>query len=190
MLRVCGIRELVHVQRDTIVAAASHELPRERSGMVGRRTSDPGGDASMNDLDQRDYNQLHEFRYAIRRFLHFSENAARAVGLDPQQHQLLLTIQACDPEDGVTVSRIAERLLLRHHTAVELINRAVAHGLVTRRRREEDQRFVLVNITDTGRKLIQELSAAHLMELRTAGPELVGLLVAILGSKESDAPAD
>jgi len=144
----------------------------------------------VKELDQPDYNRLHEFRYAIRRFLHFSEDAARAVGLDPQQHQLLLTIQACGPDDGVTVSRIAERLLLRHHTAVELINRAVAHGLVTRRRREEDHRFVLVSITDTGRKLIQELSAAHLMELRTAGPELVGLLLAIVGSQESDAPAD
>jgi DNA-binding MarR family transcriptional regulator len=144
----------------------------------------------MAELTRADYVRLHEFRYAIRRFLQFSEGAARAVGLDPQQHQLLLTIQACGPDGGVTVSHIAERLRLRHHTAVELVDRAVARGFVMRRRQKEDHRFVLVSITDTGRQLIKELSAAHLVELSTAGPELVRLLLDIVGSQESARPAD
>lgn len=142
----------------------------------------------MPDLTQRDYERLHEFRYSIRRFLHFSEEAARAAGLDPQQHQLLLTAQACGPLDGVTISRIAERLQLRHHTAVELVDRGVERGLVTRRRSKEDQRFVLVTITDTGRQLLEGLSAAHLVELRSAGPELARLLLEIVQSQESRPP--
>lgn len=139
----------------------------------------------MPELTQDDYERLHEFRFSIRRFLHFSENAARAAGLDPQQHQLLLAVQACGPVDGVTISRIADRLQLRHHTVVELVDRAAERGLVERHRAEKDQRFVLVSITETGRRLLEGLSEAHLTELRTAGPELARLLHEIVDSPET-----
>jgi DNA-binding MarR family transcriptional regulator len=142
----------------------------------------------MADLTQRDYERLHEFRYSIRRFLHFSEEAARTAGLDPQQHQLLLTVQACGPVEGVIISRIAERLQIRHHTAVELVDRAAERGLVTRHRSQTDQRLVTVTVTDTGKRLLQELSTEHLLELRSAGPELARLLLEIVNEPGSSSP--
>lgn len=137
----------------------------------------------MPELDQRDYERLHEFRYAIRRFLRFSEDAARGAGLHPQHHQLLLTVQACGPEAGVPVARVAERLQLRHHTAVELVDRAEERGLVIRERSSDDHRVVLVKLTDFGRRQLAALSEAHLAELQTAGAELSRLLQELVGRR-------
>jgi len=125
---------------------------------------------------QRDYELLHEFRYAIRRFLHFSENAARAAGLDPQQHQLLLTLKARSHGKGVSIGEIAERLQIRHNSAVELVNRAERRGLVRRAISPSDRRQVLVDVTDEGARMLEELSAVHLAEIRSVGPELVDVL--------------
>lgn len=94
------------------------------------------------------YEQLHEFRYLIRRFLRFSEDAARASGIEPQQHQLLLTIKGTQPSsEGIPVRTAAERLQIGHNTAVELVDRAESVGLVVRSRSKEDRRFVLVRLT-------------------------------------------
>ncbi len=102
-------------------------------------------------IDDQDYAALHDVRYAIRRFLRFSEDAARAAGIEPQQHQLLLAIKAGHAE---RVAALAERMQLRHHSTVELIDRVVARGLATRSRGAEDRRQVIVTLTPEGEAVL------------------------------------
>jgi len=127
-----------------------------------------------------DYAGLAEFRYQIRRFLHFSEQAARAAGIEPQQHQMLLAIKGLietgsEPSIGV----LAERLQLQHHSTGELLDRLVDRGLVVRSRAREDRRQVLIRLTKRGESELEKLSAFHLEELRTNGPALVAALEAV-----------
>lgn len=129
-----------------------------------------------------DYAGLHEFRYAIRRFLSFSEHAAREAGVDPQQHQLLLAVKALGGSDGLTIGEAADRLLLRHHSMVELVDRAIRSGLVTRHRDELDRRVVRLQLSAKGEALLRELTAHHLRELRSAGPALVANLQSVLAT--------
>lgn len=137
-----------------------------------------------NTVGPADYARLHEFRYAIREFLAFSASAARAAGLDAQQHQLLLTIKARAGEPGITISEAAERMHLRHHSMVELVDRTIRNGLVSRARDLDDRRVVRLQITPEGEAILSQLSAHHLQELRSAGPVLVSALQAILASLE------
>lgn len=127
------------------------------------------------------YAQLHEFRYLIRRFLRFSEDAARAAGIEPRQHQLLLAIKGMQRfAQGISVTIAAERLQVTHNTAVELVDRAQAAGLVVRSRSNEDRRLVEVRLTLAGEERLAELSDAHLAELRSWAPELIAALTALL----------
>ena len=130
----------------------------------------------MRDLSQAEYRALAEFRYQIRRFLHFSEEQARAVGLEPQQHQLLLAVQGLPRGAKSTVSEMAERLQLKHHSVVELIDRLEKHGYVTRNSGHEDRRQVLVHLTAAGSRVLRKLSLAHHEELEAAGPALAKAL--------------
>jgi len=134
------------------------------------------------DLSTTEYQALAEFRYQLRNFLAFSEQAARAVGLEPQQHQLLLTLKGASAQEKVTIGDLADRLKIQHHSAVELINRVVEHDLVRRCRDEQDQRRVLVTLTPHGEEVLRRLSLLHRAELRMAGPALVQALQAIIGN--------
>ncbi len=127
-----------------------------------------------------DYVSLHEFRYAIRSFLAFSEEAARSAGLDPQQHQLILTVKARDGGGGLAIGELADRLHLRHHSVVELCDRAIRNDLVTRHRDDRDRRVVRLRLTPRGEAMLQELSAHNIRELESAGPVLVQALEAVL----------
>jgi DNA-binding MarR family transcriptional regulator len=128
-----------------------------------------------------DYIQaLGEFRYQIRRFLNFSEQAARAAGLEPQQHQALLAVKGLAGSERATVGRLAERLQIQHHSGVELIDRLEARDLVNRSRNSADRREVLVRLTPRGEKLLHELSKPHRAELRLAGPALLRALRAVI----------
>lgn len=127
-----------------------------------------------------DYQALAEFRYELRKFTHFSEQMARAVGIEPQQHQLLLVVKGMPEEKLPTISSIAERLQLQHHSTVELIDRLEERELVERHRDELDQRRVLIQITPQGEEVLQELSLHNLEELRTAAPSLVRTLNALI----------
>jgi len=119
-----------------------------------------------------DYRALAEFRHQIRRFLTFSEAAARAAGIEPQQHQLLLAIKGL-PEGRVpTIGTLSDRLQLRHHSVVELVDRLEARGLAARRRSVDDARQILIDITARGERLLRALSIAHQAELRTAAAAL------------------
>jgi DNA-binding MarR family transcriptional regulator len=116
---------------------------------------------------------LAEFRYHLRTFTHFSEQAAHEIDLHPQQHQLLLQI-AGTPDDSVaSIAYAAERLGLRHHTVVELVDRSVAEGLLIRTEDPNDGRRVILAITKKGRKILQTLSEYHARELRELGPRLI-----------------
>ena len=123
-----------------------------------------------------DYESLAELRYQIRRFLHFSEQAARKAGLEPRQHQLMLTVKGLPEGTRPRIGELADRLQIQHHSAVELVNRLAAGGLVRRHRGAEDRREVLVSLTPRGEKMLRELSLHHKAELRTQGPALVAAL--------------
>lgn len=132
-------------------------------------------------LSAQDYRLLFELRRSIRRFLRFSEEAARAQGLEPQQHQVMLAIRAHEEEGAARIGDIAEWLQLRHHSAVELVDRLVARGLVQRCRDDQDRRFVNVQLTDEGEQVLAELTLHHRAELRDAGPALARVLSQIAG---------
>ena len=142
---------------------------------------------STDDLSITDYRALAEIRYQIRRFLHFSEQAAREAGLVPQQHQLLLALKGLPAGRKATISELAERLQLRHHSTVELIDRLVERGLIKRLRDEADQRRVIIHLTPQGEQVLRRLSLLHRHELQLAGPAFVRALGALLAGDTATA---
>jgi DNA-binding MarR family transcriptional regulator len=126
------------------------------------------------------YRRLAEFRYRIRQFLHLSEEAARSKGIEPQQHQVLLAIKGLPEESRPTVRTLSERLCLRHHSTVELIDRLVEHGAVSRRHSDQDRREVLIELTPHGEELLHQLSVLLWQELRVSGPALSESLLTVL----------
>ena len=126
----------------------------------------------MEPLDNAQFQALLEFRLALRRFNRWSEAQARAVGLTHAQHQLLLAIKGHPGPQSPTIGDVADYLLLRHHSAVELVNRAQAASLVTWTRDSVDGRIVRLSLTDKGEECIERLSQLHLAELRQLAPLL------------------
>lgn len=123
-------------------------------------------------LQDEDFQRLLAFRVALRRFNRWSEEQAAAEGLTHAQHQLLLAIRGHADRRGPTIGELAEYLLVRHHSAVELVDRVVAGGFVVRRRDADDSRVVRVHLTDRGRRAIAGLTTLHLEELRRLAPVL------------------
>ncbi|HVO23972.1 MAG TPA: MarR family transcriptional regulator [Candidatus Margulisiibacteriota bacterium] len=119
----------------------------------------------MTGPTQSDIRNLARFRYALRRFLYFSEQVARRAGLTPQQHQLLLGVAAFTDKGSATIGEIAEFLQVRHHSAVGLIDRAVKAGLVRREVNPDDQREVFVTLTADGSRKLRMLTELHHKEL-------------------------
>ncbi len=136
---------------------------------MGKRT------ATAMRLKPEDYRLLAEFRRLLRQFLVFSEQQALEVGLAPQQHQALLAIKG-SPDGPPTVGDLAERLAIRHNSAVGLINRLVSAGYVTRRDDPSDKRRVSLALTEAGEAILTKLSAAHRAELRRIAPLLKPLV--------------
>jgi DNA-binding MarR family transcriptional regulator len=136
--------------------------------------------ADTNDLKTTDYQALAEFRYQIRRFLRFSEEAARQAGLEPQHHQLMLAVKGAGERAGPPIAYLAESLQLQHHSAVELVDRLAKRGLVERTHSEEDRREVHVKLTARGERILKQLSLHHRVELRTLAPALVSTLKKIM----------
>ena len=128
---------------------------------------------SVRRLAHRDYADLLAFRTAMRRFNRWSEAQARSVGLTHAQHQLLLAVKGHDDtERGPTIGDVGEYLLLRHHSAVELVNRAEAGGFVERMRDPHDGRVVRLRLTGRGEEAIEQLTQLHLDEIRHLAPTL------------------
>jgi DNA-binding MarR family transcriptional regulator len=138
------------------------------------------------DISLAGYRKLAEFRYRIRQFLRFSEEAARLSGIEPQQHQFLLAIKGLPEGTRPTVRAVSSRLCLRHHSTVELINRLVEHGAVKRRHSKEDRREVLVELTPHGEQLLRMLSVLHWDELQNSGPALSEALQAVVHNMTED----
>jgi DNA-binding MarR family transcriptional regulator len=135
------------------------------------------------DLSSSGFRALAEFRYHIRRFLRYSEEAARAHGLEPQQHQLLLAIKGLPPEVVPTIGELAARLQIRHHSTVELINRLSQRGAIARSVSKEDRREVRIRLTAAGERLLHALTVEHRDELHRTGPELMRALKAVLNDQ-------
>jgi DNA-binding MarR family transcriptional regulator len=123
-----------------------------------------------------EYQALSEFRHLIRCFLEFSQKAAQGVGLTPRQHQALLAIKGFPGGGKVTVGNLAHRLRIRHHTAVELVDRLTEGGLVRRAHDPVDHRRVFLELTELADALLAELSSAHLDELSRIEPMLKEVL--------------
>jgi len=132
----------------------------------------------VNKLAQNkfDYQALAQFRYEIRRFINFSEQAARDAGIEPQQHQALLAIEGLPATHRATIGVLAERLQIQHHSAVGLVDRLEAEGLLRRTSSRADRREVLLRVTRHGTRLLNELSLSHRAELRSAGRALLRAL--------------
>jgi DNA-binding MarR family transcriptional regulator len=137
--------------------------------------------------DAPDFKAMAELRYQIRRFLRFSEQAARQAGIEPQQHQLLLAVRGLPEDLKPTIGVLAERMQLQHHSTVELIDRLVERGFLCRLRATDDRRQVLVKLTHEGEKFLETLSLHHLQELQTTGPRFVQILQELITHPASKA---
>jgi len=140
--------------------------------------------ADFSKISKTDYETLAEFRYALRCFLRFSENAAETVGLTLQQHQALLFIIGYPGRERITVGELAERLQIRHHSAVGLVDRLEEQGLVERIPNEDDRRQVFITLTDKGIRMLESLASIHREELRHMGPQLCTMLEQITNLAE------
>lgn len=134
--------------------------------MADRRTK------AVQRLDASEYEVLAGFRHTLRRFLSFSETAAAEVGLAPQQYQALLAIKGRPGRDMVTINELAQLLLIKHNSAVGLVDRLEAEGLVRRSTAPEDRRKVNLRLTAKGKRIFERLAVAHRDELRRIGPHL------------------
>jgi DNA-binding MarR family transcriptional regulator len=129
-----------------------------------------------NKIAKAHYETLAELRYALRQFLRFSENAAHAVGVTPQQHQAMLVIKGFPGRDDITIGELAERLQILHHSAVGLANRLVAEKYARRLSDNTDRRQVRLTLTTRGETVLEKLSATHHEQLRRIGPQINQLL--------------
>jgi DNA-binding MarR family transcriptional regulator len=130
----------------------------------------------MKHIDLDDYRGLAAFRYHIRGYLDFSNRAARGAGLEPKQYELLLAIKGMPEGAAATIGVVAEQLYLRHHSTVELINRAEERGFVRRNRVSSPRTYVLVRLTAKGERILNKAVALRLKEIRRAGPTLAKIL--------------
>lgn len=138
-------------------------------------------------LDEGAYRTLADFRYLVRRFLEFSQRAARQAALTPRQHQALLAIKGFAGDRPPTIGDLAERLCIRHHSAVELVDRLAAAGLVQRQHDPQDRRRVFLGLTATADQQLAGLAAVHLEELHRLRPALREILDRIdLGAAKID----
>jgi DNA-binding MarR family transcriptional regulator len=134
----------------------------------------------MKRIQKSEYQALAEFRYALRQFLSFSTRAAEIAGLTPQQHQALLAIQGFPNREQITISELAERLQIRHHSAVGLVDRLCTRGLLQRERSTQDRRQVFIGLTVKGIKVLERLSTAHKEELKRIEPQLRSLIESLV----------
>ena len=147
---------------------SKRQKPRKAPGRSGKKRTKTG--ASV------DYGALARFRFQLRRFLSFSERAAVDAGLTPQQHQAMLAIKGFSGAESISVGDLAEFLLIRHHTAVELVGRMAKLGLLKRLADADDSRRILVQLSRKGEQKLRVLSQIHSEELRAASPSLTRIL--------------
>jgi DNA-binding MarR family transcriptional regulator len=133
-----------------------------------------------------EYRALAELRYRIRLFLREGDAKARAAGLEPQQYLLLLVLRGLPDGADATIRTLAERLVLKHHSVVELVDRLVSNGYVRRMRSRDDRRKVMVSLSPRGAKLVEEVARDRIIELRSSGVKLVTAIEALLQPKSQE----
>ena len=139
----------------------------------------------MAKLDTRDYRQLAAFRRALRGFLRFSEVEAEKRGLTAQYYQALLALRACSAGERLTINELARHLMIRHNSAVGLVDRVARQGLLVREPSSIDARKVYLRLTAKGNRVLGKLAEVHREELRRIGPQLEALLRQ-LASRQAD----
>lgn len=144
------------------------------------RYKDDSPRRARRDLPLANYRSLSEFRHQVRCFLRYSEDAARAHQIEPQQHQLLLAIKGLPEGKAPTIGELAGRLQIKHHSTVDLINRLARDGRIVREQGTADRREVLVRLTPEGERILRELSLEHQTELTKIGPRLMRALAAAI----------
>ncbi len=164
-----GVREKLDRAKagsyDTIVLRHNHHMPR--SGKISNG----------------EYQARAEFRYQIRRFLRLSEREARAAGLEPQQHQMLVALKGLPAGSQPTIGELAGRMLIQHHSAVELVDRLAQRGMLRRARSGPDRRLVYLSLTAKGERVLARVSLRLRDELHSAGRGLVRALAPLLKSR-------
>jgi DNA-binding MarR family transcriptional regulator len=138
-----------------------------------------------NEITSAEYQALAELRYRLRKFVGEGDAVARAAGLEPQQYLLLLALRGLPAGAEATISTLADRLALKHHSAVELIDRMESHGYVRRNRSRDDRRRVLVMLLPRGEKLLEQVARHRIEELRSTGATLVNTISALLENGRS-----
>jgi len=132
------------------------------------------------EITTAEYQALAELRYRLRKFVGEGDAVARAAGLEPQQYLLLLALRGLPEGEEATIRTLADRLALKHHSAVELIDRLEAHGYVRRNRSRDDRRRVLVALLPRGEKLLERVARDRISELRASGAALANAISALL----------
>jgi len=137
--------------------------PRDQSTAV--QPASTASPAALRELTKQECEELARFRYGLRRFLRFSEVAVRRANLRPQQYQLLLAIKGFPDRDWVTIGEAAERLQIRHNSAVGLVDRCEKLGLIRREPHPSDRRVIVVKVTEAGEDVLRRLVPLHRDEL-------------------------
>jgi DNA-binding MarR family transcriptional regulator len=137
---------------------------------------------NLKSLQSADYVRLASFRFALRRFLRFSEAAAAKVGLTGQHYQAMLAIRGTLSRRGLPINELARQLLIKHNSAVGLVDRLVAHGLVTRESSPDDLRKVLVRLSRKGEQVLGRLASVHRRKLKRIGPDIHRILGELTGA--------
>jgi len=132
------------------------------------------------EITTAEYQALAELRCLIRKFVREGDAVARSAGLEPQQYLLLLAIRGLPEGEEATIRELADRLVLKHHSTVELIDRLETHGYVRRNRSRDDRRRVLVSLLPRGEKLLEQVARHRISELRSSGTALVYAISALL----------
>jgi DNA-binding MarR family transcriptional regulator len=156
------------------------ENPGVTSSVSRSQTSNQPSQKDPSPLSRAQMRRLAEFRFQLRKFLHFSSIAANDAGIRPQQYQLLQCIWGMPEELDPTIANVAARMLLKHNSAVELVDRTIEQGLLRRCPDPTDHRRILLRMTPLGEKLLGSLAAWHLRELEETGPELIRSLRRVL----------
>lgn len=144
----------------------------------------PSSRRPRNKLDTRDYALLAAFRFALRSFLHFSESAAEGSGLSAQHYQAMLVVRGCPEDRRITINDLAQQLLIRHNSAVGLVDRLEQQGLIARESSSLDKRKVHLHLTAKGDRVLERLAGVHQEELRRIGPQLRQLVQQITRATE------
>jgi len=138
-------------------------------------------------LDVAQLQRLAEFRFHLRRFLHVSQAELERMGLHSQQYQMLQCVGGMPEGTAPTIANVAERMLLKHNSTVELVDRTIAQGLLRRVGDEADHRRILLRVTPQGERILAKLAEFHTRELEQTGPELVRALDGIVRATRHDA---